>query len=76
MGKISTTLVGSLIPSGPFDGLFVETLTTTQNLGAVGVEFLFKPNQSKYPEFSLGYYGEFGAEYFGQELILKIVKLF
>lgn len=74
VGKVPTSLIGGLAPVGSF--LLVETLTATQNLGSVGCEFLFQPRNKKCPEFSLGYYGEFGAKYFGQELIFKIVESF
>lgn len=53
VGKISAYLVGS---PGSFT---VETLTKSQNLGAVEFGMIFEPIDHKYPYGSLSYQGEF-----------------
>ncbi len=69
-GDVNTVIVGGT------GNLFVEALQPTQNLGAVGGEALFAPSNSCCPQFSLGYFGEFGAGTQLNQIILKIIKEF
>ena len=58
VGKINAFLVGS---PGSFT---VETLTSSQNLGAAQMSFIFEPFDLKYPLGSFFYQGEFNGSSF------------
>ncbi len=69
-GDVTAVIVGGT------GSLLVEALQPTQNLGTVGIEGLFAPTNSSYPQFSLGYFGEFGKGTQLNQVILKIIKEF
>lgn len=68
-GSLTAAMVGG---SGT---LHVESLNSTQNLAAIGLQLLMRPATS-FLNVSLVYNGEFGAMYRSQELFLKLVKEF
>jgi hypothetical protein len=66
VGTVNAFLVGA---PGSFT---VETLTASQNLGLVELEFLFTSTDMRYPYGSVGYQGEFGSSYISNQVILEI----
>ncbi len=69
-GDVNTVVVGGT------GNLFVEALQSTQSLGVAAFEALFAPSNSCCPQFSLGYFGEFGVGTQLNQIILKIVQEF
>ncbi len=69
-GQVNAAIVGG---TGSF---FVEALQPTQNLGAAAFEAFFAPSNPRSAQFSLGYFGEFGAGTQLNQIILKIIKEF
>jgi uncharacterized protein with beta-barrel porin domain len=65
-GSVEAFLVGS---PGSFT---LETLNSTQSLGAVEVSCCFEPMCPAYPYGSVGYQGELGAKYQSHQLTLEI----
>lgn len=53
VGRVTGFLIGS---PGSFT---LETLSTSQNLGAIEISFLFEPFEDRYPAGSVSYQGEF-----------------
>jgi len=69
-GAISASIVGT-------SALFsVETFRNTENLGACGVEWLWRWGHRKPVTLSLAYNGEFGSQFWSQEGMIRLMKDF
>jgi len=69
-GSIAAAIVGT-------NALFnVETFRNTQNLGAFGLEMLWRWGQRNPVTFSLAYTGEFGSQFWSQEAMVRLMKDF
>ncbi len=69
-GSVTAAVVGG---AGSFS---VESLSSVQNLGSVGFEFLTRVGKKKPVSFSAAYAGEFGKQYQSHEVILSVTKDF
>jgi hypothetical protein len=54
----------------------VESLTSVQNLGAVGFEFLARIGKRNPVSVGVAYAGEFGKQYQSHEVLLSVTKDF
>jgi len=69
-GAISASIVGT-------NALFsVETFRNTQNLGSLGLEFLWRWGQTKPLTLSFAFNGEVGSKYWSQEGMVRLIKDF
>lgn len=66
IGKVTGFLVGS---AGAFT---LETLSSSQSLGAAEISFLFEPLDKKYPYGSISYQGEFNGSYQSHQGFIEV----